>query len=111
MPTRDEMLVCVHGEWDGWRTAQVRLRDLQVIHWLQPGRAPIPLLHGYISCADIMTGEIPHDCARTAGPHRVLVCVLKRHNGAGAYAELARRADERRAGPAWQRTSRLGARA
>jgi hypothetical protein len=97
MPTENDMLICVQREWDGWRTAEVRLGDLQNIHWHQPGRAPRPLLHGYISCASITAGEIPHDCERTAGPHRLLVCVLKRHSAPSVYAEIARRADAHQA--------------
>lgn len=94
MPTMDEMLVCVQREWDGWQTAEVRLANLHNIHWFQPHRAPRALLHGYISCASITTGEIPHNCERTEGPHRLLVCVLKRHSAPSVYAEIARRADE-----------------
>ncbi|MCA1562671.1 MAG: hypothetical protein LC804_21195 [Acidobacteria bacterium] len=90
----DDLLVCVQREWDGWQTAEVRLGKLQSIHWFQPHRAPRPLLHGYVSCASITTGQIPHNCERTGGPHRLLVCVLKRHNAPSVYAEIARRAAE-----------------
>jgi hypothetical protein len=94
MRTTDEILVCVQLEWDGWQTAEVRLTDLQNVHWLQPARARRPFLHGYVSCATITTGEIPHDCERTKGPHMLRVCVLKRHNAPSVYAEMAKRADE-----------------
>jgi hypothetical protein len=62
MHTSDDMLIRVHGAWDGWRHAEVRLRDLQIIHWLQPERAPQRLLHGYVLCSGITAGDIPHDC-------------------------------------------------
>ncbi|MQA31467.1 MAG: hypothetical protein GEU82_16805 [Luteitalea sp.] len=94
MQTADEMLVRVQREWDGWQTAEVRLADLQSIHWFQPLRAPRPLAHGYVSCAHITAGDIPHDCERTDGPHRLLVCVLKKHSTSSVYAEIARRAGE-----------------
>jgi len=94
MPTLDDTLISVQREWDGWRSARVRLCDLENIHWLQPGRAPAPLAHGYICCTQIVNGEIPHDCEQTSAPHRLLVCILKRHSAASAYEEIARRADQ-----------------
>jgi hypothetical protein len=94
MRAEDENLIRVQRDWDGWRTAEVRLGDLQNVHWFQPGRAPRLLVHGYISCADIVTGDLPHDCSLTEAPHRLFVCVLKSHTVPLAYGELARRADE-----------------
>jgi len=88
----DHILVRVQREWNGWQKGEVRLGDLQNIHWLQPERAHRPLLHAYISCASIIAGEIPHNCERTKGPHTLLVCVLKRHSTPSVYAEIARRA-------------------
>jgi hypothetical protein len=96
MQGEDGTLIRVQTEWNGWRSAEVRLNDLHDVHWFQPDRAPRPLVHGYISCASIVDGHIPHDCQRTSGPHRLLVCVLKRHITPGAYAELARRAGDQR---------------
>ena len=92
----DEMLVCVQREWDGWRTTYVRLGDLQNIHWFQPQRAPRPLVHGYISCASMTGGAIPHTCEPTEGSHTLLVCILKKHSTPSVYAEVARRADAQR---------------
>lgn len=91
-----DAVICVQGEWDGWKTAEVRLRDLQDVHWSQPSGAPRPLAHGYILCTDIIAGEVPHACGRGAPPHRLHVCVLKRHSAPSVYAEIARRADDRR---------------
>jgi hypothetical protein len=91
MPANGEPVICVLHGWDGWRTAQVRLDDVESIHWAQPDRAPRPLLHAYISCASIVTGVIPHDCERTSAPHRLLVCILRKHCAPSAYAELERR--------------------
>jgi hypothetical protein len=91
----DAMLIRVHSQWYGWRSAEVRCGDLRDVHWLQPTRAPHALLHGYISCSNIMTGDIPHECDRLSSPHRLLVCVLKRHTIPVVYVELARRANER----------------
>jgi hypothetical protein len=94
--TNENTLIFVQREWDGWRTAEVRLGDLEHIHWFQPSEAPCALVHGYIWCASITAGNIPHICEPSAGPHRLLVCVLKRHSLPSVYAELARRADQQR---------------
>jgi hypothetical protein len=63
--------------------------DLRSVHWFQPPGAPHPLLHAVISCSDIVTGDIPHDCASTPGRHRLLVCVLKRHALSSIYVALS----------------------
>jgi len=90
----DEMLVTVQREWNGWRTAFVRVGDLQEIHWFQPTGAPRSLIHAYVNCADLIDGEIPHDCESTPRPHRLLVCVLKSHTTVSAYTEIARSANQ-----------------
>lgn len=95
MRAYDDMLIRVHAEWNGWRNAEVRLGDLDELHWFQPDLAPHAIVHGHISCSNIVTGDIPHDCDRGSAPHRLLVCVLKRHEIPTVYTELARRADER----------------
>ena len=92
----DDTLIRVHQQWSGYWTADVRLRDLEDIHWFQPRGAPRPLLHGYIVCANIVSGDMPHDCAAGAGSHRLLVCVLKKHNTSVSYGELTRRAEVQR---------------
>jgi hypothetical protein len=99
MRAYDDMLIRVHSEWNGWRNAEVRLGDLGEVYWIRPNRAPQAIVHGYISCSNIVTGDIPHDCDRRSASHRLLVCILKRHAIPAVYAELARRADEERASP------------
>jgi hypothetical protein len=51
------------------------------------------MVHAYVLCTDIVNGRIPHDCDDRSAPHRLLVCVLKKHTTPSSYAELARRAD------------------
>jgi hypothetical protein len=105
MRTPNEPLISIQREWNSWRTAQVRVSALESIHWHQPSGAPKPLLHGYVSCEEILAGEIEHECGGRPR-HRLLVCVLKSHTACSVYATLATRADERRreslagAGPA-----------
>ena len=92
----DAMLIRVQSRWDDWRTAEVRFDDLHDVHWLQPTRAPHALVHGYVSCSNIVTGELPHRCDHPSAPHRLLVCILKKHTMPSVYAELARHADQPR---------------
>jgi hypothetical protein len=99
MRTYDDMLIRVQSRWNDWCDAQIRLADLHDVHWLQQPRAPRPLVHGYISCSQIVAGDLPHGCDLSPAPHRLHVCVLKGHTIPAVYAELARRADERTA--AW----------
>jgi hypothetical protein len=96
MQADDGTLIRVRDGWDGWHGAEVRLGDLRSVHWFQPERAPHPLVHAYISCTNVVTGEIPHNCDPRSAPHRLLVCILKKHATPSTYAELARRADEHR---------------
>ena len=53
------------------------------------------LIHAFIWCAGQKVGGLQHDCDPQSAPHRVLVCVLKRHTIATIYAELVRLADQR----------------
>jgi hypothetical protein len=94
MKTHDDVLVRVHREWDGWRSAEVRLSDLRDVHWLQPGHAPHPIVHGFVPCTSIVGGELPHVCEQGSAPHMLRVCVLKRHAIPVVYVELVRRAEE-----------------
>lgn len=93
----NDVLVSVQNEWNGWHKAFVRLCDLQDVCWFQPTGAPKPLIHGYVLCTSIMEGDIPHDCKRTAAPHRLLVCILRRHSTPLVYAEIVRRVGDQSA--------------
>ena len=92
MAGQDAPILRVFHDWNGFRVADVRLGDFQDVHWFQPSGAPRLMLHGYISCASIVRGAIPHACTSADAPHRLLVCVLKRHTLPSVYLELAQRA-------------------
>jgi hypothetical protein len=96
MRPNDE-IIRVYRSWDGWQNAEVRVGHIKRVHWLQPDRAPHHLLHGFVSCADLISGQIPHECDGASAPHDLLVCVLKRHVVPTTYEELVRRADAGRA--------------
>ncbi len=87
-----ETLIHVRDGWNGWRGAEVCIDDLTGVHWSQPDGAPRGLVHAYVLCTRIR-GYMPHDCDAHTGPHRLLVCVLRRWVAPSVYTELARRAD------------------
>ncbi len=93
MHASNEPLISVQREWNGWRTAQIRVSALESVHWFRPSGAPRPLLHGYVSCEHIVAGDIDRENAGNPR-HRVLVCVLKCHTADAVYSALALRADE-----------------
>ena len=94
-PSHVDALVVIQREWNGWRSAMVRLADLEDVHWSRPGGAPCALIHASVRCNRLVAGDIAHECHLTPPPHRLVVCVLKRHTAAGVFEALARRADER----------------
>jgi hypothetical protein len=101
---RRPALVRVHAAWNDWRSAEVRVDDLRDVQWLRPVEAPHSLIHAYVSCSVIPLGAIPHDCHNASAPHRVLVCVLKRHATTLMHSELARQANERAPSPDFRRS-------
>jgi hypothetical protein len=106
MTRYEDVAISVCAEWNDWRSTHVRLGNLRDAHWHQPHGAPRPLLHAYVSCTDIGSGDLSHTCDVSSAPHLVRVCLLKGHNVPSAYAEVARRAD--RTGTARSRPSSLG---
>lgn len=86
-------LVVVQRAWSEWRTALVRVSDLEDVHWFRPAGAVRPLIHGYVWCDKIVSGRLSHDCSKSPCPHRVLVCLLKSHTTGCVFDELARRAN------------------
>jgi hypothetical protein len=87
-------LVVVQRDWNGWRKAMTPAAALEQLHWRQPAGAPRPLLHAYVSCTALISGDVPHECTGAGTPHRLLVCVLKCHTAPSVYEELALRANE-----------------
>jgi hypothetical protein len=90
--------VQVRDTWYGWRAAEAYVDDLEDIHWFQPPGAPHSIVHAYAQCTKLR-GDIPHGCTATRGPHRLLVCLLKRCVAPSVHAELVRRAHNRQATP------------
>jgi hypothetical protein len=87
----EDALVAVQTDWNGWRTAMVRVAHLENIHWAQPFGARRPMIHAIVSCDRLVSGDISHHCDRTAC-HRLPVYVLKSHTQPAVFAELSRRA-------------------
>jgi hypothetical protein len=93
----NDVWIRVHGSWIGWRSAEIRLTDLEDVHWCQPQGAPHSLVHGFVRCIHLQNGDIEHRCDGSTA-HRIRVCVLKHHVIASTYRELAGRADARDVG-------------
>jgi hypothetical protein len=97
MTVIEEALIPVQREWNGWRLAEVRFKDLQDVHWFQPPGAPRALLHGYVAPATVVSGDLVEPAAASPAPvDRLLVCVIKCHTAAPIYTALAARADQAR---------------
>jgi hypothetical protein len=94
---QDDATVLVHGSWSGWRSAEVRLADLDDVHWSHPPGAPHPLIHAFVPSARLPKGDLTPAGDPASMRRRLLVCVLKRHTVPAAYNILVRRADARRA--------------
>jgi hypothetical protein len=90
--THDVDLVRVQWTWDAWRTAMVRVRDLEDVHWSWPPGAPRPLIHASVLCTMLSVGDLDHDCEPSARPHRVAVCLLKSHVSTHVFEYLEQRA-------------------
>jgi hypothetical protein len=97
VPSAGCSLVVVQRDWTDWRTALAKLTDLEHVHWRQPSGARRPLIHAYVPCTALESGEMVHECDVRSAPHRLLVCVLKSHTAPEIFRELSRLADERKA--------------
>jgi len=94
MRADEDLRISVTASWKDWRSARVRIVDLQDVHWHQPSGAPHPLVHAYIACTEVADGEFAHVCEETLTPHHLRVCVLKSHNLPAVYALLAGQASQ-----------------
>src|SRR5689334_7458473 len=95
MKRYDDISIGLHASWNHGQAASARFADLRDVHWHQPPGAPHALVHGYVSCADNVSGNIPHACDPITAPHNLHVCVLKRHTIPEVWAALARLAERR----------------
>ena len=94
-PASPDHLIAVQTMWNGWRTALVRVGDLENLHWFQPIGAPRALLHAELPCTALRSGSVPHQCDPASRPHRLMVCVIKSHVTASIFESLASQAGER----------------
>ena len=96
VPAAPDLQVVVQRDWNGWQKAMTPLSALEDIPWRQPAGAPRPLIHAYVACGALVSGDVPHDCAGAGPDHRLLVCVLKCHTPALAFERLVERAAAQR---------------
>jgi hypothetical protein len=88
----EETPITVQREWNGWRCADVRLGDLQDVHWRQPPGAPRAIVHGYVSPVAMLSGDLVQEAGESAPDGRLLVCVIRCHVASDVYAALTARA-------------------
>lgn len=82
---KNEPVVWVRRQWNDYRDAAYRIRDVSGWHWSDVSggvnvAAPRPFIHAYVSCNSIIAGELAHSCSHGKGPHRIKVCVTKKMN-------------------------------
>src|SRR5689334_21227519 len=87
----DHFTISLKADCNDWHSATARVDALRDVRWYRPAGKPQRLLHARISCADIVTGSLPHDCGSSTAPHDIELCVLRRHNLPAAYAALTDR--------------------
>jgi hypothetical protein len=89
---RPDILVVVQREWNGWKKAMAPLAALESVHWHRPQGAPRPMIHAYVNCDAIVSGDVPHECVERTS-HRLLVCVIKCHTAPSVFDQLVARAN------------------
>jgi hypothetical protein len=85
-------LVVVQLDWRDWHRAFVPMAAVEKLHWRRVPGAPRPMLHGSIWCSSIVAGILRHDCAPGDPPHRLQVCILKRHTIPSIYDAMSHQA-------------------
>jgi hypothetical protein len=85
-------VVVVQLDWRDWRRAFVPLAAIDGVHWRRVAGAPRPILHGYVPCSSVIAGTLQHTCTAADAPHRLHVCILKRHTVPSLYEAMCRRA-------------------
>jgi hypothetical protein len=81
----DGAVIEVRREWNDWRIATFRLRDVSELRWSWRGggtkrRTPQPFVHGYVMCNELLAGDLAHACPQGAAPHRIKVCLTRKGN-------------------------------
>jgi hypothetical protein len=87
----DEEFVTVRNQWNDWRTAMVRVVDLEDIRWAHPAGAPRPLIHATLSCLSLVGSGQFHTCDGGTA-HQLTVCILRRNTAFCIFEDLVARA-------------------
>ncbi len=83
----DDVIIQVRRQWNDWRSARYRARDIEGWRWDRfsggvNAPAPQPFVHAYVSCDAMIGGDLAHSCLHGEGPHRIKVCITKKGNEA-----------------------------
>jgi hypothetical protein len=92
--------VWVRRHWCDQLHAEYRLVDLTGLHWSDNSdgyarRSPNPMVHGYVMCHQMISGDALHPCLDGQWPpHRIKVCVVAKDNPKALMVRLKARATE-----------------
>ena len=86
-------LVRVRRHWNCRRIGDVRLGDIDDLHWARTSggtghRSPFVMMYGYVLCDRLVAGTLAHSCVHGEGAHRVKIVVVKKDNPKGIIAAL-----------------------
>ena len=92
-PLSPETIVRVRRHWNCRRIGDVRLGDVDDLHWARTSggighRSPFVMMYGYILCDRLVAGTLAHSCVHGEGPHRIKIVVVKKDNRKRIVAAL-----------------------
>jgi hypothetical protein len=104
-PNDDEFVYVRRGPSD-WKIGGIRVSSISDLHMSESTGGVLratgqSFLFGYISCDDIVEGEIAHSCRHGKGPHRIKVCVVQKDNNPDLYRRPRRTVE-----PEWKSSKR-----
>ena len=92
-PLTPETIVRVRRHWNRRRIGDVRLGDIDDLHWARTSggtghRSPFVMIYGYLLCDRLVAGRLAHSCVHGERPHRIKIVVVKKDNPKGIIAAL-----------------------
>ncbi len=89
--------VNVRRQWNNHQIATVKFDSIGGLHFSSfsggvGSPSPRPFLYGYISCDEILSGELAHSCLHGRPPHPIKVCIVKKDNESKIYKRLIEKA-------------------
>lgn len=65
-----------------------------VFHWSEVSggvhaRSPYAMIHGYMSCDALISGDLAHSCRHGRGPHSIKICVVRKDNDPAVFKQVS----------------------